>query len=119
MTKIVIFGANGQLGKDFLTSLRKEISFETYPFTKNDCDITDFKKVNDAIKIINPDYVINCAAYTKVDDAEDSNLIANQINHLAVENLSNLSNFLGFTEINFNIEVTFLLFKPQGIIFKY
>ena len=107
MTKIVIFGANGQLGKDFLTSLRKEISIETYPFTKNDCDITDFKKVNDLIKSINPDYVINCAAYTKVDDAEDSNLIANQINHLAVENLSNLSNLLGFTLIHFSTDYVY------------
>lgn len=107
MTKIVIFGANGQLGKDFFTSLRKEDSFETFPFTKNDCDITDFKKVNNGIKSINPDYVINCAAYTKVDDAEDSNLIANQINHLAVENLSNLSNFLGFTLIHFSTDYVY------------
>ena len=29
------------------------------------------------------------------------------------------SNFLGFTEINLEREVTFLLSKPQGIIFKY
>ena len=107
MTKIVIFGANGQLGKDFLTSLKKEKGFETYPFTKNDCDITDFKKVSNGIKSINPEYVINCAAYTKVDDAEDYSLIANQINHLAVENLSNLSNLLGFTLIHFSTDYVY------------
>ena len=107
MTKIVIFGANGQLGKDFLISLKIENSFETYPFTKDDCDITDFKKVNATIKRINPGYVINCAAFTKVDDAEDSSLIANQINHLAVENLANLSNLLGFTLIHFSTDYVY------------
>jgi len=107
MTKIVIFGANGQLGKDFLTSLEIENSFETYPFTKDDCDITDFKKVNALIKRIDPGYVINCAAFTKVDDAEDSSLIANRINHLAVENLANLSNSLGFTLIHFSTDYVY------------
>ena len=107
MTKIVIFGANGQLGKEFMVGLKKENSFEIYPFTKDECDITDFKKVKSEIKDINPDYVINCAAYTKVDEAEDCNSIANQINHLAVENLSNLSNLLSFILIHFSTDYVY------------
>jgi dTDP-4-dehydrorhamnose reductase len=84
MKKILITGANGQLGSDF-----RELSgfFPGYNFVftdVNELNISSEKDVRLFFEKENPDYLINCAAYTAVDNAEDDEKNANLINNIAV-----------------------------------
>ncbi|MGG0287655.1 dTDP-4-dehydrorhamnose reductase [Peribacillus butanolivorans] len=67
--KIVITGAGGQLGKE-LIQLFKEESYMVFPYTKQQLDITNRTKIKEMIEKIQPDYLINTAAFTQVDLCE-------------------------------------------------
>lgn len=66
--KIVIVGANSQLGKELIKQLTDE--YEIFPFTKQQLDITNRVEIKEMIQKIQPDYLINTAAYTQVDLCE-------------------------------------------------
>jgi len=87
--KILITGSKGQLGNE-LKLLEKK--FPAYQFTFTDVeelDITDMQAVSEYFNGMHPDVVLNCAAYTAVDKAEQEPDLALKINSLAVRNLSN------------------------------
>ena len=67
--KVLITGSNGQLGHALCSSTPKGV--EMFAFKKNEFDITDQKKCHLLINQIQPDLLINCAAYTNVDKAEN------------------------------------------------
>ncbi|WP_141603623.1 dTDP-4-dehydrorhamnose reductase [Terrilactibacillus laevilacticus] len=75
--KILITGANGQLGKDVVSLLEETTPYEIYPLTKHDLDISDEIAVNKMVQEIQPNWILHCAAYTKVEDAEDNGNILN------------------------------------------
>ncbi|WP_066297124.1 dTDP-4-dehydrorhamnose reductase [Bacillus sp. FJAT-29937] len=85
--KIVITGANGQLGQELVQQLQ-QTSFTIYAFTKNDLDITDTENVQKVIGEIQPHVIINAAAYTKVDLAETEEELAFIVNGFAQRNLA-------------------------------
>ncbi|WP_299524608.1 dTDP-4-dehydrorhamnose reductase, partial [uncultured Lutibacter sp.] len=81
----------GQLGLE-LVSLESDFQNYTFFFTdKNNLDITNFNAISTFISENNIDIIINCAAYTNVDKAEDELVLANEINYLAVENLAKIA----------------------------
>jgi len=86
--KILVTGANGQLGSEFrLLSLIYDNFI--WVFTGiNELDLIDFKNLNNNLSKINPDLIINCAAYTNVDKAESEEKLANLLNFKAVDLLS-------------------------------
>ncbi len=86
--RILLFGANGQLGKDLEKVLSKSPNIDLISFDKSSCDITDEFSVKAKLKEFDPKVVINAAAYTKVDDAENNFDEARLINEVAVKNLS-------------------------------
>ena len=91
MLNILVTGANGQLGSS-LKSLAPNYPNFTFYFTdKNELDITKIRKIEEFISKNKIQLIINCAAYTNVDKAEDEFPLANEINHLAVENLGVVS----------------------------
>jgi dTDP-4-dehydrorhamnose reductase len=70
MTKILVTGANGQLGNE-LRSLEKAYPAFSFIFTDyEELDITNKTAVDTFFEQSKPDYLINCAAYTAVDKAE-------------------------------------------------
>lgn len=87
--KIVIFGSEGQLGYEFKNYLEKIEN--VYAFSHKELDILNFKKLDNILKEIKPDIVINCAAYTKVDKCEDEPDLAFHINSIGAKNISYLS----------------------------
>jgi dTDP-4-dehydrorhamnose reductase len=91
MKQILITGANGQLGSE----LKKiAASFPNLIFHYTDIetlDLTDYNALEDYFKKNHTDYIINCAAYTAVDKAENDLEMAEKINIGAVKNLSILS----------------------------
>ncbi|MFO7574690.1 MAG: dTDP-4-dehydrorhamnose reductase [Bacteroidales bacterium] len=71
MTTILVTGANGQLGCE-LTALASRYSGYEFIFTDIDTlDLTDIDAVAQFISEVHPSWIINCAAYTAVDKAED------------------------------------------------
>ncbi len=85
--KFLLTGANGQLGKEFQRTL-KEFGHEVLALRREDLDITDLKKVKEAISQYNPHIILNCAAYNFVDKAEEDFDIAYNINAQGVRNLA-------------------------------
>ncbi|MEH6944268.1 dTDP-4-dehydrorhamnose reductase [Bacillus sp. JJ722] len=76
--KIVITGANSQLGQELIKHLKDE--YEVIPFTKQQLDITNRTNIKEIIQKIQPEYLINTAAYTQVDLCEKNSSEAYLIN---------------------------------------
>jgi len=87
--KILILGANGQLGQEFVNIL-SDSKFNFVAPQEKDCDITDSNKLNAFITQEAPEIIINCAAYNAVDDAEANSDVADLINHRAVLNIAQI-----------------------------
>ena len=68
--KIVVTGATGQLGFDVCRVLN-ERGIENIGLGSKDCDITSAREVKTLFERERPDALIHCAAYTKVDNAEE------------------------------------------------
>ena len=84
--RILITGANGQLGQEFKNNLSN--SNHKFYFTNvNELDITKKKEILDYVTIYKIELIINCAAYTNVDDAEINKRQAIKVNLDAVKNL--------------------------------
>ena len=91
MNNILVTGSYGQLGSEL-----KEIApnYQDYNFLfkdVKDLDITNHNAVAAFIKSNNINVIINCAAYTAVDKAEEQKDVANAINHLAVANFAQIA----------------------------
>lgn len=68
--KIMLLGAGGMLAHDILRSFARHPLCEVYPYTRQELDITDSSRINSVITSLQPDYIINAAAYTAVDLCE-------------------------------------------------
>ena len=88
MKKIVVTGANGQLGKCLKDASVYFPNMEMIFVSKEDLDITKPQAVQQFFKIHSPDFCINAAAYTNVDKAEEEQEKAFLINAEAVKNLA-------------------------------
>jgi dTDP-4-dehydrorhamnose reductase len=88
--RILVTGSNGQLGSE-IRELSKDYDYNFFFTTSSNFDIRDNKKVKEYIESNNINIILNCAAYTAVDKAEDDIQNANNINHLAVKNLAQIS----------------------------
>ena len=115
MDNILVTGSNGQLGAEI-----KELS-ANYPYSfffihKNELDITDEKKLKEFIQKNNIDTIVNCAAYTAVDRAEEEKELANMINHIAVKNLAKFSKEYNIKLIHISTDYVFdgTNFKPYN-----
>lgn len=87
--KILVTGANGQLGYDVVKELQKQ-NIECCGATRQDFDIVDFEDTEKFIRNYMPDAVIHCAAYTAVDKAEDEQGLCYLVNASATENIAEI-----------------------------
>ncbi|MCH7523488.1 MAG: sugar nucleotide-binding protein, partial [Bacteroidetes bacterium] len=90
-TKVLVTGANGQLGstiKELYSTNQDNIQF-TFT-TKAELDISKRKELQIFFKTNNFDYCINCAAFTNVEQAEKILQMAIKINAEAVKYLSQI-----------------------------
>ena len=84
---ILVTGANGQLGNEMRNVTRD--SADHYIYTDvAELDITDAAAVEKTVADNAIDVIVNCAAYTNVDKAEDERELAERLNARAVENLA-------------------------------
>lgn len=82
--KVLVTGANGQLGYDVLKELKRQ-NIEYYGARRQDFDIVDFEATENFITGYMPDVIIHCAAYTAVDKAEDEQGLCQLVNASATE----------------------------------
>ena len=87
--KVLVTGANGQLGYDVVKQLQKQ-NIECFGAARNDFDITDFTATEKFIVNYMPDVVIHCAAYTAVDKVEDEQGLCYLVNASATENIAQI-----------------------------
>uniref|UniRef100_A0A7C5SVV1 dTDP-4-dehydrorhamnose reductase n=1 Tax=Thermocrinis ruber TaxID=75906 RepID=A0A7C5SVV1_9AQUI len=87
MRKVLITGASGQLGKEFVKVLSSK-GIDFVALERKDLDITNFEKVYKTLKEIKPSIVINCSAYTQVDLAEKEIFQAFSTNAIGPYNLA-------------------------------
>jgi len=102
---VLVTGANGQLGSEIRhlvmsyelevmnegekNNLKLKTQNSKFYFTdKNELDITNKEQIEDFLDRNSIDVIINCAAYTAVDKAEEEKELADLINHKAVEYLA-------------------------------
>ena len=85
--KVLVTGANGQLGSDIIKELAKR-GIEHKGIDIDDVDITDSEAVDAYIEDYSPSSVIHCAAYTAVDAAEDNEELCMRINDEGTKNIA-------------------------------
>lgn len=107
MKKVLVTGANGQLGSEIKVLAGNYPGFD-FVFT----DIAEFpldkgSEIISNFQLIQPDIVINCAAYTAVDKAEQDQVKADAINHLAIATLATLCQESGAKLIHVSTDYVF------------
>lgn len=104
--KILITGANGQLGMA-LAEIAKTLEANCVFLSRQELDITSQEEVESVIKTHNPSVIINTAAYTAVDAAEEDKEEAFNINGRAVKNLVEVCRLLDIALIHISTDYVF------------
>ena len=108
---ILITGANGQLGREFRALVENRERLEgadRYYFTDRETlDITDKAAVERFVKENGIDTIINCAAYTAVDKAEEDVELAYLVNRDAVRNLAEVAKAYNVQLIHISTDYVF------------
>lgn len=81
MKKILLFGKNGQVGSALQIALRTRGTVIVHDRTT--CDLSDFDQLRSVINSVNPHIIVNAAAYTAVDRAENEKDLCFRVNSLA------------------------------------
>ncbi|MFC2012624.1 dTDP-4-dehydrorhamnose reductase [Chloroflexota bacterium] len=102
--KVLITGANGQLGSDLCKTLRH---LEVIPLTHNDIEITDMSSVKQMFHQYNPDTIINTAAYVRVDDCELEQDKAFLINAVGARNIAVAAQDIGAKLVHISTDYIF------------
>ena len=105
--KILITGANGQLGHEMRNLLADDSRFECRFTDVAELDICDAQAVSRALAETPVDYVVNCAAYTQVDKAEENVELCRRINAEAVGNLARAAAACGARMIHISTDSVF------------
>lgn len=108
---ILITGANGQVGQAFQSLLEnKKHTDDTHHFyftTRETLDITDKEMLEKFVKENQIDIIVNSAAYTAVDNAEDNEDLAYKVNEEAVHNLAQISKKYSIKLIHISTDYVF------------
>lgn len=105
--KVLITGANGQLGNEIRTLEKAYPAFD-FAFTDvSELDITDAAAVSSFVKDNSIEAIINCAAYTAVDRAEDDAELCEKINSAAPANLASAAAANGCKLIHVSTDYVF------------
>lgn len=100
--KTVVTGASGQLGTAF-RSLLPDATF----LTRAELDLADRCGMREPLSVLEPDVVVNCAAYTAVDAAESDEDTATRVNGSAVAEMAEYCAAVGARFVTFSTDYVF------------
>jgi len=107
MTKILVIGAGGQLGQCLKTvAERRGISEIVFP-VEQEANILNQELLNSLLEKEKPKFVINCAAYTAVDKAEDEVDLSKAVNETGAANLAKACKANGATLVHISTDFVF------------
>lgn len=113
--KILITGGSGMLAYDFIRTQSEK--FDIVAVTRDECDISSFESVMQCIALHSPDILLNCAAHTAVDDAEDIGMkVCFDVNTLGVRNLAKATSVFGVEFITISTDYVFDGKKETGYL---
>jgi len=113
MNNILVTGSNGQLGSE-INELSQNYNYNFFFTCRDNLDITNKKEIEDFCTTNKINTIINCAAYTAVDKAEDDETNANSVNNLAVQHLAQISKENDISLVHISTDYVFdgTNFKP-------
>lgn len=88
MTRVVVIGATGQLGTDLVNVFSEVGGYEVVGLSHQEIECTDPASVEKRLKTVRPDFVINCAAFVRVDESENRPEEAFRVNSLGAFNVA-------------------------------
>ena len=106
MERVLLLGASGILGTEVLRKLQNE-NIEYVAPRSSDLDVRNRNRVVQFLNDFKPTWVINCAAWTNVDGAEDSSEAACELNVTAVENIADAASAIGCKVIHISTDYVF------------
>lgn len=116
MQNIIVFGASGQLGHCLKNVADiKQINTIIFP-PENEANILDTDMLSKLFEQYKPAYVINCAAYTAVDKAEDDVDLARKINRTGAANLAMQCKDHGAVLVHISTDFIFKGDKPYPLV---
>ena len=104
--KALVTGSAGMLAHDLIPCLQGR-GFEVIAPPEDKLDITNLSVVKAAVNNFKPELIMNCAAYTRVDDAEKEEQQALVVNGLAVQNLCMLCQAHDIPLVHFSTDYVF------------
>jgi dTDP-4-dehydrorhamnose reductase len=105
--KYLLTGSKGQLGYAFKSIFKGEKDIVLYSFGKEELDITGLEQVRKTIEEIQPDAILNCAAYNAVDKAEEDWEKAYLVNGIGPRNLAIVCNELDIPLVHYSTDYVF------------
>ena len=107
--KLLLLGANGQVGHALQLALRAPDAplFELKTITRNELDLGDLPAVQALVLRFKPDWIVNAAAYTAVDHAETQPELAHTINAALPAALAQLAQQVGAALVHYSTDYVF------------
>ncbi|MFB2642095.1 dTDP-4-dehydrorhamnose reductase [Shewanella bicestrii] len=124
--KILVTGSNGQVGSCLVQQLSQMLEIEFLAVDREQLDITDREAVNILVNEFKPDAIINAAAYTAVDKAEQKIELSYAINRDGPEYLARAAHAVGASILHISTDYVFAgdkvgayvetdIVAPQGV----
>ncbi|NQT23983.1 dTDP-4-dehydrorhamnose reductase [candidate division KSB1 bacterium] len=105
MKKIAIIGADGQLGTDLAEVFSEK--HEVASLTIQDIRIENFDQVQEVLSGLEPDVILNTAAYHRVPDCESNQALAFQVNAIGAQNVAKVAQDLGAVNVYYSTDYVF------------
>ncbi|RLV61531.1 dTDP-4-dehydrorhamnose reductase [Parashewanella curva] len=118
--KVMILGANGQVGTHLVISCAQTTDLEVLALSSSELDIRSHTDVLNSVKSFQPDVIVNAAAYTQVDKAEVEPDLAHAVNAMAIEFIADAANAIDSVIIHISTDYVFdgkndLSYKEQDL----
>jgi dTDP-4-dehydrorhamnose reductase len=105
--KILLTGSKGMLAREFISECRNRKDYTIIASDEKECNIADISSIKNAVSSINPQALINCAAYTDVDACEKNREKAFSVNGEGVKNLAQVCRENNITLAHFSTDFIF------------